>query len=166
MFEKFQFLYQHVKKDDPKLFETLDKISNHLEVLYNATSELVPNKLYFAQASANLVLVAGPPVAVVGAYINLSLPGTYLVRACYDMQGIGAADVGATIVGQLTLGGTLLGQSASMFIGINGQRATVSQQWKITIGGDQKISLVGYKTAGGGTSVINTIHTTITALLI
>ena len=167
MFEKFQFLYQHIKSTDVKLFETLNKISDYLETLFNTFETTADNKVLFASPTAALVLPVGVGASaqVPGMFLWVD-SGTYLIQVAVDFIGGGAGDVGQIMIGELRVGNLVIPQNALLLITAAGQRATVFQQARVTIPGRQKISLFGYKTGGAAISQINVTHTTMIVTLI
>lgn len=68
-FQPFQQLYQHIKKTDSLLFQTLDKISDLLKSLATATGILTYGVIPKADANGNLV---DSTISDTGAFINIT----------------------------------------------------------------------------------------------
>jgi hypothetical protein len=166
IFQGFQNLYQHLKKDDIRLFECFDKVSEYIKQLASITS--VSNKVVLASSTGNLVLPVGAGAAAIipGAFVWLTLPGTYLISGIFSFQELGAGDIGSTFFGTLRIGNAPQVASAYYTAPALNYIETVGQQWVAKVSGNQQVSLFAYKGAGAGASIALQGQCTISAILI
>ena len=118
------------------------------------------NTVQTAYASGPLFLT-GAAVDVPGATLTVTRNGTYLVSGVFDCQEtVGAGDV---IIGVLSANGAQQTAAAIYAPGVVSGRATVTQQWAVSLSAGQVLQLRAYR-AGTGTSVCYAIHTSISAV--
>lgn len=113
-----------------------------------------------AQASAALTL-SNALSPIPGAAVFPSTTGTYLVTGCFDF--IVNGDAGQLFTGALLVGTAEQKALATYQSASSGDRATVVQQWLVTISAlTQSLSLRASKAGGAGTSTADLNMTIIT----
>jgi len=132
------------------------------EFLWSQTAwvEITPQSstVQAAYATGNMALTTIPQ-NIPGCALTLARAGQYLISGVFDL---GSYDPNVYLVGGLS-GYTPL---ALLLTNEAGFRATVAQQWAISVTAGFVAQLNAYKTSGTGTSQINVGNTSITAVWI
>jgi hypothetical protein len=89
-----------------------------------------------------------------GGSLTVAAAGTYLVTAAFDLGCVGAGDVGQPLIGGLAVAGTQQTEVAIFVPQTASLRALITQQWLVTVPAGTVLQLIGYKSAGTGTSQI------------
>jgi hypothetical protein len=120
---------------------------------------------YHATASGTLTVTAttsGARQNIPGATLTLATAGRYKVSAVYDVEKTAHAGI-EVFVGVLDVAGTAQADLAAFKAAAAGHRATVAQQWKVTVVAGTVVKLSAWKAAATtGTYVVN-VQTTIEA---
>jgi hypothetical protein len=125
-FKPFQNLYQHIKKSDPRLFETLDKISTYLQGIGSFADNLVvatTTTAIVATATAQIAYASGQGLSnvqtdIAGCTITLPKAGRYIILGYFTYQ---ASSVGPSIfTGNILADGVALTGSSIISTNDNG----------------------------------------------
>ncbi len=97
-FQPFQQLYQHIKKSDNLLFQTLDKISLYLQNIINGIPDPQINQAQLSYATGQATTNAFVDVA--GCILTLKSSGDYLIQGnfSYLSAGVGPSQFQGRIV--------------------------------------------------------------------
>lgn len=158
LYRAFQDLYQHIKREDPRLFETLDRINTYLRDLI-AQSNIGQTEPLSADNTAGLTLTTVYQL-IPGMALRLATPGWWVVNVSFGVLAYGLdtyinvmATYGAgtlNTVGGLQLGTIMQVSSA----GVGNIIMMGSKSWRIQVASPIIIQVHSKKLGGTGASII------------
>lgn len=145
---------------DPSVpFSVQSAIKTAFDWIYQQRDSL--NPITLQGRGMQVQTISDTPIAVDGCNITLPRGGTWLVTGNFTFNVIG--DTGQLFSGVVVKRGTPVLVQAQLEVGSD-TTATVSQQWLIPASQGEVLGLSVVKAGGGGTSTVDGLHTTITAV--